>query len=74
MLGHPHRRLSENGYFPQFMRQTQILILKILNTFLRLKSSPSLSACNAQAGLTLQKVSHSQIASCETTGILNVTK
>ena len=24
------RRLSENGYFPQFLRQTQIIILEIL--------------------------------------------
>ena len=48
------RRLSENGYFPQSLRQAQILILKILNVFLRLKSSPS---------LTLQKISHSRTAS-----------
>ena len=48
------RRLSENGYFPQSLRQAQISILKILNVFLRLKSSPS---------LTLQKMSHSRTAS-----------
>ena len=48
------RRLSENGYFPQSLRQAQILILEILNVFLRLKSSPS---------LTLQKISHSRTAS-----------
>ena len=29
-------RLSENGYFSQSLRQTQVLILKILNVFLRL--------------------------------------
>jgi len=48
------RRLSENGYFSQSLRQAQILALKILNVFLRLKSSPS---------LTLQKISHSRTAS-----------
>ena len=41
--------LSINGYFPQSLRQTQILILKIPYVFLRLKSSSS---------LTLQKISH----------------
>jgi len=58
------RRLSENGYFPQSLRQAQILILKILNVFLRLKSSPS---------LTLQKISHSRTASyrSKTADILN---
>ncbi len=33
---------SINGYFAQSLRQAQISILKILNVFLRLKSSPSL--------------------------------
>jgi len=51
---HLTERLSENGYFPQSLRQARILILKILNVFLRLKSSPS---------LTLQKISHSRTAS-----------
>jgi len=36
----------------------EILILKILNVFLRLKFSSSLSAGNAQAGLTLNKIEH----------------
>ena len=31
------RRLSENGYFPQFLRQSQILILKILQCILAVK-------------------------------------
>jgi len=31
------RRLSENGYFPQFPRQAQILILKILQCILAVK-------------------------------------
>ena len=47
-------RLPENGYFPQSLRQAQVLILKILNVFLRLKSSSS---------LILQKISHSLTAS-----------
>ncbi len=29
--------LSENGYFPQFLRQAQILILKILQCILAVK-------------------------------------
>jgi len=49
-----HMRLSENGYFPQSLRQAQILILKILNVFLWLKSLPS---------LPLQKISHFRTAS-----------
>jgi len=28
--GKSHRRLSENGYFPQSLRQAQIIILEIL--------------------------------------------
>ena len=48
------RRLSENGYFPQSLRQAQILILEILNVFLWLKFSPS---------LILQEISHSRTAS-----------
>ena len=48
-------RLSENGYFPQSLCQAQVLILKIRNVLVRLKSLPSLSACNSQTGLTLQK-------------------
>jgi hypothetical protein len=48
------RRLSENGYFPQSLRQAQILILEILNVFLWLKFSPS---------LILQEISHSQTTS-----------
>ena len=36
-----HRDLCKTPLFAQFLRQTQILILKILNVFLRLKFSPS---------------------------------
>ena len=50
------RRLSENGHFPQSLHQAQISILKILNVFLRLKSSPS---------LTLHKIPRSRTASYE---------
>jgi biotin carboxylase len=38
------------------LRQTQNLIFKILNVFLWLKFPPSLSACDAQAGLNLNKI------------------
>jgi hypothetical protein len=41
--------LCKTPPFAQFLRQAQILILKILNVFLRLKSSPS---------LTLNKIRH----------------
>jgi hypothetical protein len=37
------RDLCKAPLFAQFLRQTQILILKILNVFLRLKLSPSLN-------------------------------
>jgi len=56
MPGNDPWRLSENGYFPQSLRQAHPAAagLKILNVFLRLKSSPS---------LTLQKISHSRTSS-----------
>jgi hypothetical protein len=37
------RDLCKTSPFAQFLRQTQILILEILNVFLWLKSSPSLN-------------------------------
>jgi hypothetical protein len=50
--------LCKTSPFAQLLRQAQILSLEILNVFLRLKFSPSLSACNAQAGLNLSKIEH----------------
>ena len=42
-MPHNKRDLCKTPPFTQFWRQTQILILKILNVFLRLKFSPSLN-------------------------------
>jgi hypothetical protein len=41
--GKKDRDLCKTPPFAQFLRQSQILILKILNVFLRLKFSPSLA-------------------------------
>jgi len=50
------RDLCITSPLAQFLRQSQILILEISNIFLWLKFLPSLSACNAQAGLNLNKI------------------
>jgi hypothetical protein len=61
------RDLCETSSFAQFLRQAQILILKILHVFLRLKFSPSLN---------LNKIEHFSKVSkrdlCETSLLQNM--
>ena len=56
------RRLSENGYFPQSLRQAHPAVagLKILQCILAVNSADS-----GTPSLTLQKISHSRTASWE---------
>jgi len=57
------RRLSENGYFPQSLRQAQIIILEILKCIPVVIIFAFPRSKSGIFDLILEKISHSQTAS-----------
>ena len=67
-MGRGTRRLSENGYFPQSLRQTEIIILEILQCIPVVIISAFPRSKSGIFDLILKKLSHSRTASLSTRG------